>query len=136
MNMKKLFLSLMLMTGMTASAYDYPYLAFETTSGTVQTVSVESLSITISDGNLVVTNGSGTVTFTLSDLSKMYFSDEEQEASGIQEVETTSGKVQIFSLTGLAMGTFESLSQARASLRNGVYVVKSNDKSYKINIKK
>ncbi len=136
MKMKKLFLSLMLMTGMAANAYEYPYLAFATTDGTVQTVSVESLSITVSDGKLVVTNSDGTVNFTLTDLSKMYFSTAQENSTGVQQIETTSGGIKVYSLTGLSMGTFETVAQARAALQSGVYVIKGNGKNYKINIKK
>ncbi len=134
--MKKLFLSLLLMTGMTASAYDYPYLIFKTSSGTVETVSVESLSLSISDGKLVATNSDGSVSLTLSDLSKMYFSKTSEGTTDIQTVETTVDKVQVYTLTGMSVGTFESLSQARSSLKNGIYVVKTNGKSYKLNMKK
>ncbi len=136
MNMKKLLLSLMLMTGMSASAYDYPYLAFQTSDGAIQTVSVESLSLSISDGKLVATNGSGSVEFELTNLSTMYFTETENIVDGIKQVETTTGEVQVFTLAGVSMGTFESLSQVRSTLKNGVYVVKSNGKSYKMNIKK
>ncbi len=134
--MKKLFLLLMLTTGMTASAYDFPYLTFKTQSGTAQSVSVESLSLSISDGKLIASYNGGSAEFTLSDLSEMYFSEtNEGSTTGISQVETTDGEVQIFSLTGVNMGTFSSLSKARAALKNGVYVVKTNTRSFKINIK-
>ena len=59
--MKKLFLFLvMLMAGLTASAYEYPYLTFQRTDGSEQSVAVESLTLTMADGKLIAVNGNGT----------------------------------------------------------------------------
>ena len=56
----------------TAQADDYPYLTFETADGTKVSVAAADLTLTISDGKLVVNNGAQS--FTLTELSKMYFS--------------------------------------------------------------
>ena len=64
--MKRIFLFLLtVLATLTAQAYDYPYLVFQTTDGTVTAVAVEALNITSSNGNLVVTNNDGTKTFPL-----------------------------------------------------------------------
>jgi hypothetical protein len=78
--MKRLLLILMTMAGvMTAQADDYPYLTFETSDGTVQSVSTTSLKLEISGDKLLVNDGAQS--FTLTDLKKMYFST--NDATGI-----------------------------------------------------
>lgn len=133
--MKRIFLLLMTVVAtLTAQAYDYPYLVFQTTDGTVTAVAVESLSITVSDGNLVATNGDGTKTFPLSTLSKMYFStDGTTDIDGAQTSDTT--EVEVVAASGVSLGKFASLDEARRVLKQGVYVVKSKGKNFKISVK-
>lgn len=78
--MKRLLLILMTVAGvLTAQADDYPYLTFETSDGTVQSVSTTSLKLEICGDKLLVNDGEKT--FTLTDLKKMYFST--NDATGI-----------------------------------------------------
>lgn len=78
--MKRLLLILMTVAGvMTAQADDYPYLTFETSDGTVLSVSTTSLKLEISGDKLLVNDGAQS--FTLTDLKKMYFST--NDATGI-----------------------------------------------------
>jgi len=56
------------------SSYDYPYLTFEGTDGTRESLDVESLEITFKDGTLIATNdGNQTGTYSVEALLKMYF---------------------------------------------------------------
>ena len=134
--MKKVFMTTMLLTLMTATwAYDYPYLMVETADGEVKILSVESLVLTFGDGKLTAVNAEGTQALVLTDLSKMYFSS---PPSGIGTADTTSEErqaVDIYSVNGVKMGTFESVRQAQQELGNGIYIVKSKNKNYKITIK-
>ena len=134
--MKKVFMTTMLLTLMTATwAYDYPYLMVETADGEVKILSVESLVLTFGDGKLTAVNAEGTQALVLTDLSKMYFSS---TPSGIGTADTTSEErqaVDIYSVNGVKMGTFESVTQAQQELVNGIYIVKSKNKNYKITIK-
>ncbi|MCR4994222.1 MAG: Ig-like domain-containing protein [Bacteroidales bacterium] len=57
-----------------ADDYTYPYLVFTDSDGDETTVSVDDLEITFSDGQLVATNGDGSITLTLSTLASMAFS--------------------------------------------------------------
>ena len=62
----------MLVGALTAQAEDYTYLTFETTDGAKASVSVASdVTLTISGTTLTV----GSQSFTLTNLSKMYFSN-------------------------------------------------------------
>ena len=115
---------------MRADEWAYPYLTFETTGGEARSVAVESLSLVMSGGQLVLTNASGTQTFALSELSKMYFST--SAASGIDALPTDLGRVEVFTPSGLAMGSFETLGQARAALSGGIYLVRAQQRTFKI----
>ena len=85
--MKKLFLLLVVMTGtLAAYADEFPYLTFETTDGTKVSVTASSLTISISETTLTA----GGKSFTLSDLSKMYFSTTDESTTSC---ETAKGDV-------------------------------------------
>jgi len=123
---KKLFMSLMLLTGaLNIQAEDYPYLTFETADGTKTSVDVSALpvSLTFSNGTLVV----GGQTFTLASLSKMYFSAS-NETTAIQtlDVSDLSEDAEFYDLQGRKVN--------RAQMRRGIYVVKTNNRTYKVNM--
>lgn len=111
-------------------ADDYPYLTFETADGNKTSVSVSSLTLTVKDGKLTA----GDKTFSLSELSKMYFST--TETTGIENViDTIDGAVEVFNLHGISMGKYNSMNEAAASLKTGVYVIKSKSKTIKVSVK-
>ncbi len=74
--MKKLILTLVGMVCMTVVMADdvYPYLTFECSDGSTNTIGVKNLTMNTSDNSLVASNDQETKIFTLSDLTKMYFS--------------------------------------------------------------
>jgi len=134
--MKKLFATILMMVGiLQAKAYEYPYLVFLNNEGTATTLSVESLSITVSDGKLVATNVNGSQTFSLSDLSKMFFS-KTTDLTGINEMGTAyEEEVEVYTTGGVALGKFNNISAANASLKKGIYVIKNSQKTYIIAVK-
>lgn len=144
--MKKSIFTLLIIMGLGsayADGYDYPYLAFEDQNGAVQTVAVEALVLTVQNGQIVATNSDGSQTFTLTDLSKMYFSTTGSGTTAIQAVSPqgeTAGEfsasaqqpVEVYTMTGTKLGQFENLNTARTSLVKGIYVVKSASQTFKI----
>lgn len=132
--MRKAVLTLLIaVTALVARAYDYPYLAFETTGGEVTTVAVESLTLAIADGSLVATDAEGTHTFALTELSKMRFCESPTgvAATGID----FNSEVQVVSIAGIELGSFASIDEARKALPAGVYLMKSNKQTIKIAIR-
>ena len=85
-------------------AGDYPYLTFETTDGNKVSVSTESLTLTVSGTTLTAGNQS----FTLVNLSKMYFSI-------------------IYDLKGNKV--------SKSQMQKGVYIVKTNKGTFKMTVK-
>lgn len=132
--MKKLIAMMGFLMGTTAvQAFDYPYLTVQKSDGTETQVSVESLVITFADGQLVAANADGTVKFGLGELNKMFFT---LSTAGIQPVaKTLDGPVEVYNLSGMLIKRYETAAQATASLKRGVYVLKSGETTKKIAIK-
>lgn len=126
MEMKKTLITLavMMTLAMAAQADDYPYLAFQTADGTVKTVSVTSLTLIFSNGQLVASNGAGVYSFPLADLSKMFFTSEPTAIQSPLLQEGQEKAVEVFSLTGVFLGRFDSLEAAQEQLAEGVYVAR------------
>jgi hypothetical protein len=125
-DMKKILWLLTMMVGtLTAQAGEYTYLTFETTDGAKASVSVEGLTLSISGTTLTA----GTQTFTLSNLSKMYFSNtDESSTTGISEELRVNSEE-------YATATFYDLYGKvvdRSQLSKGVYIVKTKSKTYKM----
>ena len=121
--MKKIVLLCMALVGaLTVQAEDYAYLTFETTDGAKASVAVSSLTLTISGSTLTA----GSQTFTLSNLSKMYFSTADETVTGISEITaaTLDEAAEIYDLQGHKV--------AKDQMRRGVYIVKSNSRTYKM----
>lgn len=129
--MKKLALSFLILVGtLSAQAEDYTYLTFETTDGAKTSVSVSSdVTLTISGTTLTV----GTQSFTLSNLSKMYFSTSD-ETTGISEVMKADLEraTEIYDLSGKRIVNRKS---SNSKLPHGVYIVKTTSKTYKMVVK-
>ena len=128
-----LFLFLSVATVFQASATDYKYLTFQQADGTRQSFGVSGLKLTFSGGNMLVEQNGTTTTFPLSELSKMFFSE---EATGIKQLPTEEqvGTV-VYSLSGVRMGVFASPAEMQQKLPQGVYVMKKGDQTVKLNIK-
>lgn len=124
--MKKIVLLLMTLVGggLAVQAEDsYTYLTFETTDGAKVSVSVSSQPVTINLDNSTLAIGNET--FALANLSKMYFSTQ-SETTGIQEINsaTIDEAADIYDLQGHKV--------TKAQMKKGVYIVKTNSKTYKI----
>ena len=121
--MKKIFILLtVLLATLTAQAEGYTYLTFETTDGAKASVYVENLTLTISGTTLTA----GSQQFTLSNLSKMYFSTSDETATGIEEINSAAIEeaTDIYDLQGHKV--------SKEQMKKGVYIVKTNSRTYKM----
>lgn len=102
----------------------YTYLTFEMTDGTKVSVATSSLTLTFSGNTLTV----GSQTFTLSDLSKMYFSTSNESTTGIEEMATLDDEnAEIYDLQGHQI--------QKEQMRKGVYIIKTKNRTRKILVK-
>ena len=124
--MKRVLITcLILCAGLTAMhAEDYPYLTFELTDGTKASVPAASLTLTINGTTLTA----GSQSFTLTNLSKMYFTTTNM-STGIKSIENgeLTNDSEIYDLQGHKV--------TKAQMKKGVYIIKTKEKSYKIVVK-
>ena len=129
--MKSFILGILMTVGtLPTMAGNYPYLTFELTDGTKVSVSVSSLTLTVNGTTLKAASQ----TFTISNLSKMYFSstDETSGATAIDELtaDDFEGK-EIYDLNGHKI-ELQITNYELPKLPRGVYIVKSKNKTCKI----
>lgn len=120
--MKKMLILLLMMSVSTqmVQAGIYHYLTFERTDGEKVSIDVSSLTLTI-DGNTLTV---GSESFLIGDLSKMYFSvSDETTVTGI-DTHLLEEVVEVYDLKGNRVSKWQ--------MKDGVYVVKTKDGSYKI----
>lgn len=101
-------------------------LAFMTGDGNVTAIDATSLSMTVSEDHLLVSNSTGSMSLNLSDLVKMYFTD---SASGMElmPVNMTATEVCAYTTDGRFAGKFDSVTKAMSSLPAGIYILKTTD---------
>lgn len=124
--MKKLltiFSALLFASGMQAE--DYPYLSFLTDDGSIISYATQSLSMTVSDGNLVIKGESENGTIALEKINKMYFSN---TPTAITSTTTAAngGKKALcaYDLHGTRLGTFACDADIVSTLPTGTYIIK------------
>lgn len=132
MNKKLFFLPLAWLPFVAANADTYPYLSFETQDGTTRSVSVESLTMTFSDGKLLASNGTDSYEIDVASLSRMYFSASNVTAISDLERSDTHGQMDVYTLSGVKVGSFDNDAALRNGVGAGVYIVKSNGKTFKV----
>ncbi len=123
--MNKIVIIMMALVGaLTVQAEEYTYLTFETTDGAKASVDVSSLTLIVNGNTLTA----GSQTFTLSNLSKMYFSNT-SETTAIEEITTATldEAADIYDLQGHKV--------TKEQMKRGVYIVKTKSKTYKMIVK-
>jgi len=115
---KYIVLLLMMMVTLAVHADSYTYLTFETTDGVKVSVEASSLTITISGTTLTA----GSQPFTLSNLSKMYFSTSD-ETTSIDRIENGEWKMED---AATAIYDLQGRKVTKDDLHSGqVYIVKT-----------
>ena len=117
-----------------ASDYTWPYLVLTDKNGVETTLPVDDLELTFSNGQLVSANGSRTQTFSLSDLASMHFSKTGDPSAISSMAAAAEGPTEVYTLSGIRVGTFADLKSARESLKTGVYVTRRNGQTTKLSI--
>lgn len=132
--MKNLFLLLALGFAMMAHASTYDYLVFTNQAGTTTAFKVNNLTLEVDGTDLQVTNDEGTVTLILSELASMQFSVD-KTITGVENILHADAPVQVYSVTGVLLGTYNSMIDAAKCLNMGTYVISSGNQSQTVVIK-
>lgn len=124
--MKHLFTFLLLISAYVCHGAEPLTLVLQTNDNSIHTIDAANLKMTIADGNLIV----GDKSFVLTDLVKMYFSG---EVTAMSEIETSivDGKIDIYTTSGIHVGSFNNIKDARAALSKGIYIISNGVKSFK-----
>lgn len=134
--MKRVILILVLVASavLSVSADNFNFLTLQQADVTEQSFNVSGLTITFSDGNMLVSQDGTTTTLSLKDLNKMYFS----VTSGIRQPESVATKMEtasVYDLQGRKVADNVQLSTINSELPKGVYIVKQGNTSVKIAVK-
>lgn len=132
---KSLPIALMLGWAMGAQAGDYTHLTFQKTDSTTLALDVTSLTMTFSGGQLLATNTQGTYSLTLADLAQMFFSNGSTMGVAGVAADAASAPVTVYTLTGASLGTYDRLSAFTRQAPKGVYIVKSNGRTFKTTVR-
>lgn len=130
---KKVIITMLLGTVLTAAASDYDYLTIESTDGTKTSLTAVGLKISFSDGNLVATNGSESTTIAISALSAMRFTtSNESGTSGIGQTLTDDN----FSINDAeAIYDLNGRQIDPSQVKKGVYIIKKDNQTKKIQVR-
>lgn len=132
--MKKMLLTVAVCAAISASASDFPYMAFRLSNGTESVVKSDGLRFEVSGGKLIVKYADGTSTFTLAELSSMAFANNQSGVESISSAAVTD--VTVYTSTGVCLGCFSSPEAARDAIKTpGVYLFKTEQGTTKILIK-
>lgn len=128
--MKKiLFLVLLASMAKGLRAADYSHLVFTMTDGSTQSITVSGLSLTFTDGTLTATSGTNTLSIPLTSLTKMEFSDDGATAISTIEADVTLDEnTEVYDLNGRRLPNSTQLAR-------GIYIIKSNGKTTKVQVK-
>lgn len=131
--MKKIaIVFLLLVSALTTSAEGFPYLTFELTDGSKVSVDVTQLTLAISGNTLKA----GSLSFTLTNLSKMYFSNTNETTTGIEDVDEQAlsdfSIAEVYDLNGRRILNGSSM---KGRLPQRVYIVKTREKTYKMMVR-
>jgi len=135
--MKKWILSIMAVIAIQIQAADvvYKYLVVTSADGTQTALGSDGLKLSFADGQMTAASSTDNKSFTLTSLASMQFA-ETASTTAIDSSMTADGlPMEAYTLSGMFVGTFHSMSALQSQLRSGVYVVKQNNKSSKIIVK-
>ena len=132
---RSLFILAVVLCAVTAQAADYPYLVFTNTGGTSTVLSVSGMTLAVSGSSLQVTNTDGTSSFALTGLADMQFSKDGSTVSAIENVIDAGAAVEVFSMTGISLGHYNTLLEAVPAMGTGAYVIKQGANTQTIVVK-
>ena len=132
--MKKVSLLFALGFAMMAYASTYNYLVFTNQNGSTTAFSVNNLTLKVNGNELSVTNNDGTVNLVLTNLVSMQFS-KDKTITSLENVINADEIVQVYSVTGASLGTYNSMVEAAKKLSAGTYILSNGKLSQTIVVK-
>ena len=128
--LKQIMMAAVMTIPMMSSAADFPWLTFSLTDDTEISVSADNLKMNYKDGFLQLSSSSVDQAIPVDKIKSMKFTS---YSAGIDDTEVQSDG-EYYNLSGICVGKYSSIENARKVLPSGVYIVKSEKKTYKITL--
>ena len=101
------------------------YMVFTLNDGTMKSITASGLTLSFTDGNLSAKSGNNELTIPLNSLKVMAFS--KNGVTAIGDTMADDDSEEIYDLQGHRV--------TRAEMRKGVYIIKTKNRTYKVNIR-
>lgn len=119
-----------------AQAGEYAYLVFVNQNNDTTALSVTGMTMNVNENSLTVTNAEGTVNFTLTDLQFMQFMTEDGKlAQKLDHVLNADAPIDVYTVSGVKVGHYNSLLEATGVLDKGSYVITNGKNTQKMILK-
>ena len=106
-------------------ADEFGYMVFTLNDGTMKSITANGLTLSFTDGNLSAKSGNNELTIPLNSLKVMAFS--KNGVTAIGDTMANDDSEEIYDLQGNRV--------TRAEMRKGVYIIKTKNRTYKVNIR-
>lgn len=113
-----------------AMADEYQWLTFRFTDDSVVTVAAEGLEMNYEAGLLQLVSPTVSSSFPVETLLSMQFVSD-PSAIAVPDADNSS-RTEYFTVSGVKVGTYDSVNDARAALGSGIYIARSGDKCWKL----
>lgn len=125
--MKKRLLTMSVLAALSGHlmADEFGYMVFTLNDGTMKSITASGLTLSFTDGNLSAKSGNNELTIPLNSLKVMAFS--KNCVTAIGETMAYDDSEEIYDLKGHRV--------TRAEMRKGVYIIKTKNRTYKVNIR-
>lgn len=119
-----------MMLPLSAMAAEYQWLTFRMTDDTEVSVAADKLSINYSDAMLRLKSATVDETLAVAQIKSMRFTS---SSAGINEVKNNHiENAYYYTVGGIKVGHFTSIEEARENLPSGVYIGKTEAKTFKV----
>ena len=125
--MKKRLLTMSVLAALSGHlmADEFGYMVFTLNDGTMKSITASGLTLSFTDGNLSAKSGNNELTIPLNSLKVMAFS--KNCVTAIGDTMAYDDSEEIYDLQGHRV--------TRAEMRKGVYIIKTKNRTYKVNIR-
>ena len=125
--MKKRLLTMSVLAALSGHmmADEFGYMVFTLNDGTMKSITANGLTLSFTDGNLSAKSGNNELTIPLNSLKVMAFS--KNGVTAIGDTMADDDSEEIYDLQGNRV--------TRAEMRKGVYIIKTKNRTYKVNIR-
>lgn len=115
-----------------AVAVDFPWLTFSLSDNTEMSVPSGNLFMSYKDGILLLSSDGLNESIPVENIKSMKFST---TSSGVNDIlDNHNAEAEYYNLSGIKVGKFNSIDEARKALPAGIYIAKGKVKTFKVTL--